>query len=146
MLGLSSALGEEAAVAAIGSEVPVAMRKVFRRLERWRRQRQGRERIPQHLWIVAGELAREHGVNPVSRVLSLEFNRLKRMAESNHSAAAPSKHRVKPSFVELIAPQVAISPLCVIELEGQRGKMRIEWKGTTADLASLSQSLWEMIV
>ncbi len=129
---------------AIGAEVPVAMRKVFRRLERWRQQRQGRERIPQHLWIAAGELAREQGVNQVSRVLSLDFNRLKRMAESTHSA--PRKHRVKPSFVELIAPQVTLSPHCVIELEGQRGKMRIEWKGTTADLASLSETLWEMIV
>jgi hypothetical protein len=120
------------------------MRKVFRRLERWRQQRKGRERIPQRVWLAAGELAREHGVNPVSRVLGLDFNRLKRMAESSHPA--PSKHRVKPSFVELIAPQVTISPHCVIELEGERGKMRIEWKGTTADLASLSQSLWEMIV
>ena len=33
---------------------------------------------------------------------------------------------------------------CVIELEGPRGKMRIQWKGTTAlDLAGLSRSLWE---
>lgn len=130
-------------MAAIASEVPVTMRKVFRRLERWRQQRKGRERIPQHLWIAAGDLARHHGVNPVSRVLSLDFNRLKRMVESSHTA--PRKHRVKPSFVELIAPQVTVSPHCVIELEGQRGKMRIEWKGTTADLARLSQTLWEMI-
>ena len=33
---------------------------------------------------------------------------------------------------------------CVIELEGPRGKMRIEWKGTAApDLAGLSRALWE---
>src|SRR5215470_16337465 len=80
MVGLSPAPGEEAAMTAIASEVPVTMRKVFRRLERWRRQRQGRERIPQRLWVAAGELARQHGVNPVSRVLGLDFNRLKRMA------------------------------------------------------------------
>jgi hypothetical protein len=30
-------------------EVPVAMRKVYRRLERWRRQRTGRARIPEAL-------------------------------------------------------------------------------------------------
>jgi hypothetical protein len=144
MVCLSPTLGEEAGVAKIASEVPVTMRKVFGRLERWRRQRQGRERIPQRLWVAAGELARQHGVNPVSRVLGLDFNRLKRMAESNLPASR--KHRVKPSFVELIAPQVSISPHCVIELEGQRGKMRIEWKGTAADLARLSQTLWEMIV
>ncbi len=107
-------------MATIASEVPVPMRKVFRRLERWRRQRQGRERIPQRLWIAAGELARQYGVNPVSRALGLDFNRLKRMAESKLHCAR--KHGGKPSFVELIAPQVAISPHCVIELEGQRGK------------------------
>jgi hypothetical protein len=96
MVCLSPTLGEEAGVAKIASEVPVTMRKVFGRLERWRRQRQGRERIPQRLWVAAGELARQHGVNPVSRVLGLDFNRLKRMAESNLPASR--KHRVKPSF------------------------------------------------
>jgi hypothetical protein len=33
---------------------------------------------------------------------------------------------------------------CLIELEGLRGKMRIQWKGnTTPDLAGLSRVLWE---
>jgi hypothetical protein len=33
---------------------------------------------------------------------------------------------------------------CLIELEGPRGKMRIQWKGSSApDLASLSRVLWE---
>jgi hypothetical protein len=33
---------------------------------------------------------------------------------------------------------------CLIELEGPRGKMRIQWKGATApDLAGLSPVLWE---
>ena len=32
----------------------------------------------------------------------------------------------------------------LIELEGRRGKMRIQWKGTTApDLSGLSRALWE---
>src|SRR3954453_22796253 len=59
------------------------MRKVYRRLERWRSKRQGRARIPDSLWAAAGELARKHGVNPVSRVLGLEFNYLRRVAESD---------------------------------------------------------------
>jgi len=54
------------------------MRKVYRKLERWRSKRKGRARIPESLWTAAGELAREHGVNPVSRVLRLEFNHLRR--------------------------------------------------------------------
>jgi len=33
---------------------------------------------------------------------------------------------------------------CLIELEGPRGKMRIQWKGATApDLAGLGRALWE---
>src|ERR1035441_3783161 len=33
---------------------------------------------------------------------------------------------------------------CFIELEGPRGKIRIQWKGATApDLAGLSRALWE---
>jgi hypothetical protein len=50
-----------------------------------------------------------------------------------------------PAFVELIAPQTAVAPMCIIELEGQRGTMRIEWKGTTTELATFSRGLWEMI-
>src|SRR4029077_13195483 len=124
-------------------EVPVAMRKVYRRLERWRRQRSGRARIPEALWATAGELAREHGVNPVSRVLRLEFNHLKRIAEPDRPSVR--KRRAMPAFVELIAPQTAVAPTCIIELEGQRGTMRIEWKGTTAELATFGRGLWEMI-
>ena len=125
-------------MAAAEAEVPVAMRKVYRRLERWRSQRTGRARIPESLWAAAGELAREHGVNQVSRVLRLEFNHLKRIAESGRPTAR--KRRSMPAFVELIAPQTADAPRCIIELEGRRGKMRIEWKGTTTDLARFSRN------
>ena len=128
---------------AIDAEVPVAMRKVYRRLLRWRSKRQGRARIPESLWAAAGELAREHGVNPVSRVLRLEFNHLKRLAESSGQVAR--KRRAMPAFVELIAPQSAVAPACIIELNGQHGSMRIEWKGTITELANFSRAMWEMI-
>jgi hypothetical protein len=128
------------------AEVPMAMKKVYRWLERWRSQRTGRARIPASIWTAAGELAREHGVSRVAEVLGLEFNHLKRMAQ----AAGPgvSKRRARPpAFVELIAPQaVAGAPECVIELEGRRGRLRIELKGTaTADLARFRQTLWELV-
>jgi hypothetical protein len=123
------------------AEVPVSMRKVYRRLER--RQRTGRARIPEALWAAAGELAREHEVNQVSRVLGLEFNHLKRIAEPGRPTVR--KRRAMPAFVELIAPQAAVAPTCVIELEGQCGTMRIEWKGKTAELATFGRGLWEMI-
>src|SRR3954452_24719819 len=104
-------------MAAAEAEVPAAMRKVHRRLERWRRQRTGRARIPEALWAAAGELAPQHGGNQGARVLRLEFNHLKRMAESG--SLTVRKRRKLPAFVELIAPQTAVAPTCIIELEGR---------------------------
>jgi hypothetical protein len=46
-----------------------------------------------------------------------------------------------PAFVELIAPQTAVAPTCIIELDGQRGTLRIEWKGTTTDLATFQSRI-----
>ena len=124
------------------SEVPVGMRSVHRRLQQWRSKRKGRARIPESLWIAAGELARKHGVNPVSRALGLEFNRLRQMAE----ASSPGNRKgTPPAFVEVIAAPEAVAPQCALELEGKGGKLRIEWRGTASDVASFSRMLWEMI-
>jgi hypothetical protein len=53
-------------------------------------------------------------------------------------------------FLEFVANQVPPSGSglteCVIELEGPRGKMRVQWKGAVApDLAGLSRSLSEPV-
>ena len=125
------------------TEVPIAMRRVYRRLELWRGKRRGRAPIPPSLWMAAGELAREHGVNPVARALRLEYNHLRRMAEADRPRSR--KGRASPAFVELVAPQAVAPSQCVIELEGQRGRLRIEWSGTTSELGNFSRTLWEMV-
>jgi hypothetical protein len=132
-------------MAALESEVPIAMRKVSRRLERWRSTRKGGARIPESVWAAAGALAREHGVNRVSQVLHLEFNQLKRMAESGGRVAKKIHAAQPPAFVELMAAQTASVRECVIELEGHRGKLRIELKGTAAAEFASFRTLWEMI-
>ena len=92
----------------------------------------------------------EYGVFRTAKVLRLEYGRLKRRMES----ASPSPKltgvpRLGPAtFWELLPPQGVPSELglseCLIELEGARGKMRIQWKGATAlDLADLSRGWWE---
>src|SRR5690349_5134309 len=125
------------------TDVPVAMRKVYRELQRWRSERKGRERIPEALWMAAGELAREYGVNQVSQVLHLEFNHLKRMAEAG---GANGRKGATPAFVELIAQQTSAERECVLQLDGRHGKLRIELKGmAAAELADISRSLWEML-
>lgn len=122
--------------------IPQGMRRVYRRFERWRSAHTGRLPIPEALWASAAEVAREYGVFHTSRVLRLEYGKLKRLAEAagamGCSATAPT------SFVELVAPSATGLSECLIELEGPRGKMRIQWKGATGpDLAGLSRVLWE---
>ena len=127
------------------SAVPMGMRKVYGRFERWRKSHVGRLPIPERLWKAAAGLAVEHGVCRTAQVLRLEYGKLRQLTESvgpSKRAAAPKRRQA--SFVELVTSPVTAGLECLIELEGPRGKLRIQWKGTTApDLASLSRSLWE---
>ena len=66
--------------------------------------------------------------------------------EALWASAAPVKRTAAPTagFLELVAPQAVGLTECLIELEGPRGKVRIQWKGAVApDLAGLSPALWE---
>jgi len=123
-------------------EIPVGMRRISRRFERWRKRHQARLPIPEALWAAAAKAAREHGVFRAARALHLEYGKLKRMAEAGPGPAQPTM--APAAFLELVPPQAIGLSECLIELEGPRGKMRIQWKGnTTPDLAGLSRVLWE---
>ena len=120
--------------------VPIEMEEARKRLEEWRSKQVHRSRIPETEWAAAVELARRHGVNQTSRILRLDYAKLKKLLETgggavhNHSAM---------EFMELIAPQTASLAECSIEVENPRGKLKIELKGTTiADVAALSRALW----
>lgn len=123
-------------------QVPLGLQRICRRFERWRNGHKARLPIPEALWAGAAEAAREHGVFRTSKVLRLEYGKLKRMAEAGPVAARP---RMSPAtFVELMPPQAVDLAECLMELEGPRGKMRIQWKGANApDLAGRSRVLWE---
>jgi hypothetical protein len=120
-------------------EVPAGMQRICRRFERWRRSHRGRLPIPEGLWGSAAAAARQHGVFQTAKVLRLEYGKLKRMAEAANPGPQPT---VPTAFLEVM-PQENGAPDCLIELEGPRGKMRIQWKGATAsDLARLIR-IWE---
>jgi hypothetical protein len=135
--------------------IPPDMRKVFRRLQRWRSSHTGRLPIPEPLWAAAAELAREHGIFPTAKALHLEYGKLKQRAEEVGAAKprgvkAPSAavrraaSSAPPRFVELMAPRLGTLPGAVVELEGPRGRMKIELKGVaTAELVALSRVLWD---
>jgi hypothetical protein len=133
------------------SDIPKNIQKVRQRLERWRSAHTGRLPIPKRLWIAAVELAREHGVFHTAKALRLEYGKLKQLLESSgarKTAVVKSRRthsEAPPAFMELLAsPTTAAVSECLIELEGRRGKMRIQWKGTAApDLGGLGRAFWE---
>ena len=108
------------------------------RFEEWRNNRSGKARIPAELWSAAVEVARKEGINRTARELHVAWDDLKRrMGEVPQQPGSPA-------FVELVAPQAESVPECMIELEGRRGKLRIQLKGAPASyLATLSRELWE---
>ena len=88
------------------------MRKVYLRLRRWRSSHARRVPIPEPLWAAAGELAREHGINPTAKALHLEYGKLRHWAEAAGAAKkAPSANprqarpAAAPTFMELVTPR-----------------------------------------
>jgi hypothetical protein len=76
------------------------------------------------------ELARQHGLYPVSHPLRLDYMQLKKRLGG--VVKAPRK-AASPAFVELIASHPATMLECVIEFESSVGsKMRTQWKGCAA--------------
>jgi len=128
-------------------DIPDGMRVLHGRFARWRKSHTGRLPIPDPLWAAAAEMAREQGVFRTAKVLSLEYGKLKRLATASHTGPqrTPSVCTAPAAFVELLTPGTGGAE-CLIELEGPRGKIRIQWKGSTApDLAGLSRGLWESV-
>ena len=125
--------------------VPTDLQELSGRFEDWRRTRREKLPIPESLWAAAAELARSHGVCQTAQVLRLEHKKLKQLTDGQ-AGSKPVRRRRAPApatFMELAPPPTAAAE-CVIELEGPRGKLRIQWKGATApDLAGLSRVLWE---
>ena len=127
--------------------VPVKMEQARQQLERWRSTRAHRSPIPELLSALAVQLGRRHGIFATALALRLDYTRLKARVESapRSKRSPPASRRVAPpAFVELIAPRPGSSPECRVELEGPRGRMRIEFKGiATAELVAMSRALWD---
>jgi len=119
----------------------VSLEEAKARFEAWRQNRKGKESIPDELWATAVEVARKEGVSRTSTELRVEWNHLKRrMAAASEVSPKPAP----PAFLELVAPRPQSLPECIIELEGRRGKLRIQVKNASASyLAAVSRELLE---
>jgi hypothetical protein len=121
--------------------IPARLEAGRQRFERWRRTRKGHGRIPEPLWTSAVRLAGAYGLCKTARTLGLDYNALKKRV---NSTTANDSSGGATAFVELVPPQGACLPECIVELEHAGGaKMRIHLKGTELpDLAALSRSFW----
>ncbi len=137
-------------------DFPADIQKTYRRFVRWRSSHTGRLPIPEPLWAAATELAQKRGIANTAKILRLEYGKLKEKAltlgqgksvgRSPTARSGRKRSQLRPpAFVELFAPSSPGSSLeCRVELEGRRGKMRIEFKGiATAELVALSRALWD---
>ena len=124
-------------------EIPAELRDAQLQFEHFRSSRSGRKRLPEPLWALAVKLAAEHGVFRTAQVLRLAYANLQQRVQGSVPRAQATAV-TQPAFVELMPTSAVHACQCSIEVEGPRGRMRIEWKGTTApDLAALSRMLWE---
>ena len=123
------------------------MERVRRQFERWRRTRPHFSPIPQDLWALAVEVAREHGVNATAHVLHLNHTALKKRVQAvkpNSGLEGPvGRRRPRTSFVELPTPP-PLSP-CTIELENAQGaKLKIHLANPASlDWVALTRSFWD---
>jgi len=103
-----------------------------REFEAWRRARTSRSRIPENLWTLAADLARECGVFQTARELHLNYCALRERMDSTHSGIV----RCQPAplgFVEVVPSPAASYSECTIEIERGRGaKVRIHLKSREA--------------
>ena len=112
------------------------------RLERRRKRHKGR--LPERLWAAAVELARECGVNPISRSLRLDYYRLKRRLEASRASAEPERNETNPTFVEIELPSVQEPSHCIVKMEDRSGVcLTVQVPASCAgELAGVASALW----
>lgn len=123
--------------------VPVEVRGLSKKFERWRASKQGRERIPAKLWDAAVKLCEKHRVHRVARWLRLNHTVLRDRAKDPVGRGS----RRFPRFVELAPP--ALPPataalaeyLLEVERAGER-TLRVRVRGVgVAEVAALAGAL-----
>jgi|SRR4030042_257588 len=142
-------------------DIPVALKRIRRRLERWRRTRRGRMRIPEGLWGLAVRAVGTYGVNRTARALGLDYYSLKQRVAAagcqtqRHATRRWSEASAAARFVELaplagvVEPAPPTSggvPECLLEFERAGGaKLRVQLKSVAvADLVALGRSFWSV--
>lgn len=124
------------------SNVPARLARGRTRFDKFRTKHKGYRRLPEPLWSLAVQLAREYGLNRTARVLRLDYNGLKKRLESTISDTS-SESAIGPGFIELLPSALTAATECALEYRRPDGTtIRIHLKGPQLpDLAALSRSL-----
>ncbi len=117
-------------------------REARQEFERWRQGRKRGARIPDRLWRMAVELAREHGVWKAASELQLDLSAVKARLERAGEGRGGGEIG---GFIEVSAREILSAPECVLEIESGDGasRLRIALKGVpTREIAALAREVW----
>ncbi len=122
-------------------DVPPPVADLFVRIEKWRATRTKRTEMPEELWTEAARLARAFGINPIAKMLRLDYYSLK--ARADRLPAEPAPPAVRPTFVEIDPPQSLLPSSCVIDAEHGGEKLTIRVSGfSPVDILPLLHAFW----
>jgi len=129
------------------SELPPKLLQGRQAFEQWRSKKKTRRQLPDHLWSLAVDLAREYGFSKTAQTLRLEYNKLKsksRLLEvpSNRPNPGPAG-----TFLELQSDEVLTQFECTIDCQrGPSQTIRIQLKGPHwPEITGLCERLWGML-
>ena len=125
------------------SPLPAKLAQGLKCFEQWRSKQKPRTRLPDPLWSLATELAREFGLNPTASILRLDYYGLKKRLEQP-VVDDTSSATANPSFLELLPVETTPAVECTIECQNAAGtQIRIQLKGPNLpDLTGLCSELW----
>ena len=111
--------------------------------EAWRAKRPRGARIPERLWTLAVDLARDHGVSATAMALGLDYYSLHSRLEAC-TLASPQGPTMRGSFLEIPFPAPASGPGCMLEFEDGRGaRLRLELgRLAPGELEALVVAIW----
>ena len=109
-----------------GKSITGDLKALRLKLDAWRSNRRKGERIPKELWQKATEVARQRGVQTVSKALGLSHTDLK------HRVLNIDCQTMARSFVEVKPSIIPDAHSCIVELEKSNGtRLRICSKATS---------------
>jgi hypothetical protein len=120
--------------------------RVRQRIERWRKTRAKKGRMPEKLWAAAVALAREHGLYAASHGLRVNYDSLKTRLHGRRSEKRGRKPASAGTFIELGAPLPFSSgpggaTLELVDCKGAKLAVRLA-AGDRMDLLGLAREFW----